>query len=162
MDSKKAFEDLKLVKKVCDICKIPFFLTCGTALGIYRDGEFLIDDKDIDIGIIGRDKREIIKDGLKENDFRVIQFNPKFTGYHLTVKRNIVIDVHFFDREGDFYQCYVKYQKPCISFPAEFGKFKKINFKGLKFDSPALTEKYLTYVYGNWKDKTSRKSAKNG
>ena len=157
MDNKKATEDLKLIKQVLVKNKIPFFLIYGTLLGAYRDNEFLPDDKDIDIGIIGRDKRKLVKDSL---GFREIQFNPKFTGYHLSVKRNVFIDIHFFDREGEFYQCYVKYQKPCMSFPAKFNNFKKIDFKGLKFNIPLLTEEFLTYFYGDWKDKTSRKSAK--
>jgi len=160
MNEESAFSDLEEIKKIFDTFGIPFFLCCGTLLGAYRDGEFLPDDKDIDIGIIGRHKRELVKDILIENGFSVVQYNPKFIGFHLSIRKNVFIDVHFFDKEGGSYQCYVKYQKPCIGFPDRFGNFKKFTFKGLKFDIPILTEEYLTNTYGDWKDKTNRRSAK--
>lgn len=157
MNEELGFKALKLIKK---LLKDQFFLTCGTALGAYRDGNFLPDDIDIDIGIFGRENREAVKTILLENGFKERQVNPKFTGYHLSVEKDVLIDVHFFDEEGGSYQCYCKHQKPCIGFPTKFSKLKKIKFKGLDFNIPLLTEEYLTYVYGDWKDKNNKKSAK--
>lgn len=55
MNNKLAIKDLKLIKRILDKLKVPFFLNFGTLLGIYRDGKILPDDKDIDIGILGQE-----------------------------------------------------------------------------------------------------------
>jgi len=49
MDKISAFKDLLLIKKLFKKYEIPFFLSYGTCLGAYRDGDFLPDDDDIDL-----------------------------------------------------------------------------------------------------------------
>jgi len=51
------------------------------------------------------------------------------------------------------------YKPTTVNSPVDYlGKFKKYKFYGIEFNIPEFPEKYLTYMYGNWKkpDKKGR------
>ena len=60
IDMKEA-NTFKLVKDYFDMIKIDFWIEAGTALGIYRDGQILPWDHDIDIGIWYDDLKDYIE-----------------------------------------------------------------------------------------------------
>ena len=49
-----AREDLELIQKVFDSFNVPIFLTYGALLGIYRDGDFIQYDDDIDLCVTAK------------------------------------------------------------------------------------------------------------
>lgn len=51
MDPETGKRGLLAIKKVLDELGIPFMLEAGTILGIYRDGDLLPHDKDVDLGL---------------------------------------------------------------------------------------------------------------
>ena len=51
INSKDALADLLEVKAVFDSFGVPLFLTYGALLGIYRDGDFIPYDDDIDLSV---------------------------------------------------------------------------------------------------------------
>lgn len=51
LDKELATEVLLKVKKIFDAVECPFFLSNGTALGFYRDGDFIPWDDEIDIDV---------------------------------------------------------------------------------------------------------------
>jgi len=185
MDNAQALVDLKTIKQVFDKFEVPFFLAYGTALGAYRDGEFLPGDDDIDLGVIepisGATRMKI---GRMLFDLGFIQqqilFNidgtmlPPAPGYNgteetgiIVCERNVKITLFFFKEE----ECETHgTEKVCvpmvgafklISSPAKFyKKLNKIKFKKMEFLIPAPTEDYLAFTYNDWKNPNDREHGK--
>ncbi|CAH9016992.1 LicD family protein [Vibrio phage 150E35-1] len=62
----KQRELLNRVVKVLNDMEVPYFLSAGTLLGAIRDGEFLLDDSDHDIGIEAQYWNDDIKKALDD------------------------------------------------------------------------------------------------
>ena len=70
----KEANTFKLVKDYFDKIKIDFWIEAGTALGIYRDGQILPWDHDIDIGVIESNiNRKVLPLILKKKGFKQIK-----------------------------------------------------------------------------------------
>lgn len=185
MDTELAIRDLKLIKKVFDKFKVPFFLAYGTCLGAYRDKDFLPGDKDIDLGVIEpidlKTRKEIgwaLYDlGFKTQEilFRVFErMEPVELGYNgdhetgiIVCEKNVDITIFFYkpdkcEEHGDVFVCIPKLGGvKLIETPAKFyDKLSTIKFKGEKFLVPSPTEDYLAFTYQDWKDKLMRDHGK--
>lgn len=145
---------LKEIKSILDKLGVEFFLEYGTCLGAYRDNDFLPDDRDIDIGIFGIEHLDKIREAFKSNGYEV-----KDPTMYLSLIKDIPVDIHFYIEQPHCYQTFVKIQKPYFFFPKKFNKFQEIEFKGMTFNILTPVEDYLEWVYGEWKDKNSRKSS---
>lgn len=158
MDNDLAWRDLIEVKRILNKIKVPFFLSYGTCLGAYRDGEFLSNDKDIDLGIFGQEGLNIVCAVLEGVGFNRRRWPAK---KYLAMNRNVILDIHFYKEVSDKYQCFINDWKGYCYFPKKFNSFEKIDFRGEKFNVLKPVEEYLFWCYGeDWKDKTNRKSAK--
>lgn len=181
MDNNLAFKDLQLIKQVFEKYEVPFFLAYGTALGAYRDKDFLPDDDDIDLGVVGKidlQTRKAIGHTLLDLGFETqpIAFNVYGKmevveqGYNgdtqtgiIVCQRNIKITIFFFQEMG----C-EEHEKEMVCIPklgalkliASPSKFYKqleiVKFKKEKFLVPSPIKDYLTFTYGDWKDKLLR------
>jgi hypothetical protein len=185
MQEDLALEDLKLVKQVLDKHEVPFYLAYGTCLGVYRDGDFLPGDDDIDLGIItplSLEKRKSIgwmlyDLGFMAQDimFRVFgRMEPSELGYNgdettgiIVCQRAVKFTIFFFkeeecDEHGKEMVCRAKLGAPIlISYPSKFTKkFEKITFNGEEFLIPSPPEAYLGWVYEYWKDPLKRDHGK--
>lgn len=181
MDNDLALKDLIDIKRVFDKFKVPFFLGYGTALGAYRDGEFLPGDDDIDLGIIediDHQTRKAIGWLLYDLGFKnqEIMFNvygkmePIELAYNgdentgiIVCERNVKITIFFFtdmkcDTHIEEYVCIPKLgAMKLISSPVKFyEKFDTIKFKGEKFNLPSPIKDYLAFTYKDWKDPLAR------
>jgi len=80
MNEKDGISVLKEIKEVFDRNNLTFWLECGTLLGAYRDGTFIKDDHDIDIGMWLEDSKKInlCCDELKEKGFDVYYGTPGY------------------------------------------------------------------------------------
>ena len=88
----------KELKEACDALKkqgIKHWLSSGTLLGIYRDGKFLKDDTDIDIGIM---TNEIPV--LKGYELEIVRSFGDIMQTVYRSPRNIAIDLMWLDMQG--------------------------------------------------------------
>lgn len=151
---------LKVLKEAIVIFRrlgVQYFLQAGTLLGYARNGDFLDHDDDIDIGIIGDDISEHIKDEFVKEGFAFsLQLGKKFKNLEYRFyKYGIQLDLFFnyyevggeriycgvFDNNGQAYK--FLYSKFNINF---------VDFKGIKVGVPEDVEKYLREQYGqDWK-----------
>jgi hypothetical protein len=130
---------------------IPYWLSAGTALGFYRDGNFIADDSDIDLGVkddipIERIENAMLNAGFSANRFRNSKGIPRQRAF---IKDGIPIDISIYSLEGDFY-----------TFQTPYGVIKKpkhlledlhtIEFHGRTYPIPN-PEEYLTWRYGDWR-----------
>lgn len=190
MDKELAKHDLKLIKQVFDRHEIPFFLAYGTALGAYRDKDFLPGDDDIDLGVttdnfsrnIPLIKRKALGWALYDLGFQPqsIMFNVfgrmemgeiGYNGDHETgiivCERGVKVTIFFFKDDkcpehGDVKVCIPKLGAvKLIESPAKFYKgLKRIRFHGENYTVPSPTEEYLEFTYNDWKDKLARDHGK--
>jgi cytidyltransferase-like protein len=181
MDKELATKDLLDVKRAFDKHNIPLVLIYGTCLGAYRDGDFLPDDHDIDLGVVEpityRQRKEIswlLDDlGFISQDNMIFNVYGKFEkpdyGYNgdektglLYLKRNVPLSILFFQKRGSEMLCRPKIKAlPIMMSPSRFYEdMKELKFKGQKFLIPTPVEEYLAFTYfNNWKDKTDRRGA---
>lgn len=175
-------KDLETIKEVFDKYNVRFFITYGALLGMYRDGDFIEHDDDIDLTVIDEidlKTRKAIGWALFDLGFnpQPITFNvfgrmePSEIGYNgddrtgiIVCERNFKFTIFFFE----YYTCekHKMLEYLCtpklgalnlISTPAAF--FKKtdtIKINGKKYLTPFPIEKYLEVHYKNWKDKNGR------
>lgn len=150
-------KELEEIKEILDRLGVPFFLEYGTLLGAYRDGDFLDGDEDIDIGVIGIEHLNGVREAVKLKNFRVMEPN-----LYLSLRRNFPVDIHFYQEGPASFQCWVKPGKPYLFFPKRFKEQTKIAFKGKEYGAPSPIEDFLTWVYGDWKNKENKISSAYG
>lgn len=164
METELALEDLLEVKQVFDDLNLPLFLMYGTALGIYRDDQFLKSDHDIDLGTWGQKNKEKIWSKLEPLGFykragkKDLEGQTDFLSIH--TNRQVSFDIFLFEEYNDEYKAFTTPTTCCATLPKQFAKMEKIKFYGQTFLIPSPTEDYLTYFYGDWKDRNNRKQAR--
>lgn len=177
--------DLEEIQKVFDKYGVRLFLTYGALLGIYRGGDFIPHDDDIDLCIIDEidyETRKKIGHTLQDLGYtpQGIVFNvfgrmePAENGYNgdgetgiIVCQKRIRTTLFFFKREpcpihGEDYTCWPKYGSGRLIFtPAHFfDKPDTIKFKGKKYLTPSPIKEYLTFMYGeDWKKPIKGKHA---
>jgi len=147
------------IKNILDDLEVPFFLTHGALLGVYREGDFIKYDDDIDLDIFEEIfllKYDQICDALIENGFvvrgRKIQYRGE-KGEKVNLYRNkdkvnirgIYIDSDY--KENKYYLTNVfQYLRKFHENP------DTIVFKGVTFMTPGPIEDFLVYCFGkNWR-----------
>lgn len=180
MTKKDCLKDLGLIKYVFDKLGVKFFLAYGTALGAYRDKDFLPEDDDIDIGVIDKltlEQRkkigtELIALGFKEQDILFNVFGtweknePYYQGTEksgiIVVERYVKITIFFFYDDGKEMVCIPRIgANPLISSPNKFYKeLEEIEFYKVKYLVPSPVKEYLDWTYEEWKNKKKRDHGK--
>lgn len=123
------------------------WLGCGALLGIYREGDFIEWDDDVEINCRAEDyllKAKQIKTKLKEKGFKIDEMPKRH-------KTNAERDGEKISIAG--YKCKGKYRvrwKFCI--PKKFfEEVGYIEFEGRKFPCHWPIEEYLKWFYKDWK-----------
>lgn len=151
-DAASALLDLKIL---FDQHQIVFFLAYGTLLGIYRDGDLMKHDKDLDVGLFDGVNREKINLILAKSDIFEIKDSELQTSetkrYHLTVKHlktNALIDLFFFVPDGEFLLS--GFDKPHYPLLWRFSKFElsTIKYRNHSFQIPEDPERFFSEIYG--------------
>lgn len=153
-------EMLLKVKNLLDENNIKFWLKCGTALGAYRDKNFISwDIKDIDIGLSYKDYWKT-KKIIEESDFSFKWIWRKEFAIHYGKNYHPHVDFFFHDfhKKNCHWYFYTpnkingiwNVEKRCILNKNIIKPLKKIKFLDTEFCIPNKIEDYLTSCYGDW------------
>jgi len=145
---KKRTELFVEVYTVLSAMKARVWITHGTLLGAVREGDFILNDDDVDMDMI-------------EDEFRVVMYDIKLAlikaGYvvRLNDKKNPKISVYksgFKLSIGALKPSGKWLTRPVQKYPRHlFSEERFLKFKGIQCLVPYPTEDYLEHVYGaNW------------
>jgi len=151
-----------VMKEFCDVLKeldINYRISDGTILGLYRGGEFIAHDNDIDVEIIGNNKiNQIItlfrSKGMKLG--RKAIYNKKIQQLVFYSKEHIIFDIvvwHLNENDGRLYNYSERdYERVQNAKYFQKDKMEYIEFKGHKYPMPTPIEEWLEMRYGSdWK-----------
>ena len=138
----------KMLKDLDDCTKkhnIFFYLSEGTALGIYRNGDLLAWDDDVDIGIFAEDKERfetlVVPEMRKRGYVYNVELMPKMD-LHFFLKDHHMMDVEIVDVRK---HCISKRQERCSELISHL-QFTKKKWRDLVFNVPKTS--YYEYLYG--------------
>lgn len=173
MDKKIALKNLIDLDKILREGNSEYWLSCGTLLGFYRDGDFIGHDTDTDICInIDSLDKKLINSLLKSGFTIGNVFGRLDDGFEIAIHRQgVKTDLFFFyKKEGYWYHSvYANFtHKDSLKYDYVFNKFglKETEFMGYNFVTPDNIESVLIQQYGEeWeipnKEWVYHKSPKN-
>lgn len=142
------------LKAILDRCGFEFFLAYGTLLGIYRDGEILPHDKDLDVGLAWDTPREDLLKALSSSGRYWVDSksaNAQRYDFNFGVidkKTGISIDFFFFKPEGScLLSGFYHLPNPLLWRFSAF-ELAQISYKDLSFQVPMNPENFLIEIYG--------------
>lgn len=146
LDKQKAGEVLQEVVK-----KLPrYWVSAGTALGLYRDKDFITGDTDIDVEMFGEDAVD-----LDYPLIRTVTHEGKIQQRAYMIN-DTIFDIYFYYKEGDEYVNYNEQGE--MRFPCHyFDTLEMINTKYGTLPFPSPIEDYLKYRYGDWQTPSNKK-----
>lgn len=152
---------LKKIYNVCNSLKIPVFLSSGTLLGYYREGQFIAYDYDIDMGMFVKDFNMKLIPELKKQGFihyRTFTSNGKLTELSFYYKNNLIgkkAKVDFFIHYPDeiipnkiYWMSKNVRTKEDIKYRISDFDIKPAILLNQKVLVPSNTDKYLNEHYG--------------
>jgi len=148
---KDALETMMKAKKIFDEHGKRFFLLSGTLLGAIREGDFISNDYDIDLGVLDREVTlEEIKRMFEKTDFKLIEDFDYKVGYKS--KKGIIIEFFMTMQQGDA-QVERGWKDVHHWYFSDFD-LMEYEFLGQKFWIPDNYEKHLEENFGNWRKRT--------
>lgn len=152
---KNAKENLGLFHDIMDKYKFEYRIIFGTLLGIYRDGDLIAHDQDVDVGIHVNQLSTLEKalPELSNNGFNVTRYSKELL---VSLSRNDeYIDIYIFTPHTKITSCGIY----TLSYD-DFTHPTTIEFINRKFKTVTLIEEFLLTNYGNnWKTPIKGKSA---
>lgn len=142
--------------------ELDYWLEFGTLLGAYRDGDFVPNEQDLDVGAYLQDAPRIhhvlVQKGFRlVREFHVIGDSNMEQTYEY---KGVTLDVMYFCQEADMMWCYGAFYDP---WKCKLGKpfyyqvtahyFKpfsldKITFLNMQMSVPVNTEEHLIEIFG--------------
>ena len=151
---------LDLLRARLDAAAIPWCLLAGTLLGIYRDGNILPYDKDMDLAIPAEIERDRVIRALSHcGEFELrhrFRWRPDDT-YSMSfvhVKLGVTIDLFFLHPDGErhFITGVDHPAQPMLCRIRRFD-FAQHRWRGTSWPIPSAPERYLEDVYGTrWQE----------
>lgn len=164
MINDRSMKMLNDVVEILDLKGYKYWLSAGTALGLYRDNEYLKNDTDIDIALIGNPAiRTELEFDLCPHGFtlvRYIKYHNKYMQLAF-LKDKVIIDIYLYysgldkilDRaiESTLYLKYFNYcERGKVVLPYEMcSNLVEIETKYGRFNFPNPTDEYLKIRYGD-------------
>ncbi len=145
-DIKIARKNLIQFSNLLDNFKINHGVIYGTLLGLYRDGDLIKYDHDVDIYILGEDFYNLLKflSNKELCGFKIIRFTNSLISVE---KDNEYIDIFIFRKYLFFRKC-----GPSLILSNHLDKFSTFSLPEKKICAPSNIEKFLVLAYGdNWK-----------
>lgn len=162
LNKQDAFLNIVEARNILNKLKMDYWLTDGTLLGYYRNGDFIDHDEDLDFGarIDNFDERLLMD--FVDNGWKLVSImGNRNCGLEISFKkRGIKLDIFFFYREGMklWHGAWRKIKEDgqvkrnLIKYYYDDFVLTKTDFKGESFNIPGETEKYISTKYGaNWK-----------
>ena len=152
IDKDKCFA---IMCEIDDICKkngVRYYFSEGTALGLYRRGDLIDWDDDIDIGMEESQYNIFLEKCLpkliSKGYYLTYYYHPSIDGYLLGfIKNKQLIDIENV-KVGKW--CISKMGKLCDDLLPHIQKLTKKEWRGRKF--PVPEESYYVYLYGkDWR-----------
>jgi lipopolysaccharide cholinephosphotransferase len=153
-----AKENLLLFKLVIEKTSLKFFLAYGTLLGAIREGDFIVHDSDIDIGMYFNDKDNFLSllFDLKEVGLELVRFKNNLLSL---MRHGEYIDIYFFEKKF-----LPKFGWYCggLFIPSKFlNQLESYQFHQNSFSVPNYPVDFLVYCYGrDWQTPVRNKHAK--
>lgn len=155
------YENLSIIHDVFKKFNVPFWLSEGTALGFFRENDFISWDDDVDIGVSYSYYNVFINDifpVLKRKGFMLaeVKDNSRYI-FFVLLRGGEKVDVDFVRFQEPDKGCMASNygRKPCGPLHKHLKNFSKITIKGKDYNLPKLG--YITMLYG----KTWNKPLKN-
>ena len=152
IDPDDANELLCKFKKIIDKLGIKYWLTYGTALGFYRDGDFIPWDDDIDSHLDAHQMLEVGLEKIKKEFMAegiVVRckdrgLNSKFSLFYKAVKMQM---------QGVYEENDTMHTK-LFHYPAKFYKNRQqFEYRGNMYFLPGPPDEYLAFCYDeNWRE----------
>jgi len=151
MNEEIAEENLKSVSLVLEKHKIKYFLNHGALLGVCRNGKFIKDDRDVDIGILGEDWTKFSSECIPVIKRIGFTIEDKCEGNKLSfmvVRKEEVVDFDGYHLVVGGYRKFQSFRVPAHLFDG----FREIKFYGKSYPIFIKAEEYLETVYDkNWR-----------
>lgn len=132
---------------------IKCWLSHGTMLGVYRDGDFISYDDDSDLGadISTSARRLDAEEKLREMGYFVPRSNEEGMPFSDTVaiKDGEKVEVWWYEKRGDKYIYDVHRQHWLKHDEKYYDTLGEIDFKGNKFAIPSHIEEWLVMMYSH-------------
>jgi len=159
IDKDKCFAIMCEIDDICKKHDVHYYFSEGTALGLYRSGDLIDWDDDIDIGMEESQYNKFIKKCFPEMVSRgyylTYYYHPAINGHLLSfLKNGQIIDIENI-KVGKW--CISKLGKLCDELLPHIQKLTEKEWRGRKF--PVPEESYYVYLYG--KDWRIPKKTKN-
>ncbi len=149
----------EVMSECCDILKglnLNYRLGDGTILGLYRNGDFIAHDNDIDVEIVGDDKVKEIEALFKLKGMtlgRKAIYKDKVQQVIYYTKNNVLFDIviwHKNEKNGDLYNYSERdYERIQDNKFFEKDKLENISFKNKEYPMPTPIEEWLVMRYGS-------------
>ena len=150
------------IKKMLDSLGVPFCLAHGTLLGIYRDGEILHGDKDVDVMLPWSVDRVWLAGELARLGCSVTSSPQELRSIRAqwcfavrVPPHDMVVDIFFPKPEnGKVWLGFTRGQYSLKIPVSPFG-FSKVHYKGIEFFIPDQCDRHLCELYGEeWRFRT--------
>lgn len=135
------------------------FLLYGTALGAYRDKDFLPGDEDLDLGSFDVSLRDKVAEEMRQAGFEVSTcWDEKIKGYResemIHAWHDIHVDIFFFRKKEEGYVANRSVEEePFVILPPKTTEsFEPVTLLGKEFSVLSPIEPYLEFCYEDWKD----------
>ena len=151
---------LSEVVSILNSAQIPFWLTSGTLLGWFREGDFISNDPDIDLGIHLSDYSHLLPSLFQNAGFRLGFRGTQKEGMELSVAKGpfgkhgeTKVDLFFFmphPQGGRWHAIWPK--KGRLGYRYEEFSVEKKSFCGIEVGVPSNPEGYIENQYGtDWR-----------
>ena len=153
-------KDFSALVKILEDLSINFFIDNGALLGIYRDGDIIKWDWDIDLSFYDYeliDNMEIIIENVLKNGFIIHKIDKNNS--KLEIYRGVAYEIFSFTLKGWRHNKKKKcFERKEFRIPDKyFNNLEKINYLNFEFKSPGPINEYLNFLYGDWR--TPQRSA---
>jgi len=148
--------NLLAARSILESLGIRFWLTDGTLLGYFREGDIIAHDADVDLGLMIDAYSDAIISEFRRRGFDLkYVLGEKKQGLELSfIRDGVKVDLFFFYREGDrlwhgAWEGFDKGRKRnLIKYYYEPFELREVEFLGAVFNVPADTLKYVETKYG--------------